>query len=645
MSKKSRLRKLEDKRTPEPKTGKTASIAHAAHKPWQIAAVCLVLALVTFIAYQGVRNNDFVRYDDDDYVLLNKHVQQGITMHSVEWAFITFDAANWHPLTWISHMVDCGLYGVTPAGHHLSNVGLHAANSILLFLLLFYLTGFLGRSAMVAFLFALHPAHVESVAWIAERKDLLCAFFWFATVFAYAWYVRKPSWRRYALIVAGFACALMSKPMAVTLPFTLLLLDCWPLRRITFSPETRAQWLPSLSKLCIEKLPLFILSAISCVITFLAQRAGGTVINLNDYPSWVRLSNAAISYWRYIGILIWPDPLRAFYYHERIHIMVPAAIVSAIALLLVTAAFWHLRRQKPYLLIGWLWFLGTLLPVIGIVQVGVQALAERYTYLPYIGLFIAVVWLAGDAVVKFPKLKLAAQLLAVAVILACSIKTSAQVEVWKDSVTLFRHVLEIDPRGEIPNAYLGVSYMREGRNTDAQEYFTRALEYNPTWYLPLSCSAVCMMRTNDHSLLPLAGQRLQQALRDAPNDPDTLSNMALWFSFMGRPKDTEAYSRKALAAAPDSVRARLYLGNALLAQNRLEESAQEYRQVLVAEPDNFFAHNNLGIALFQLGDYERAADQFNDAVRIDPTNVAAKQKLEVAQFKMKNKMVEQPGKQ
>jgi tetratricopeptide (TPR) repeat protein len=282
--------------------------------------------------------------------------------------------------------------------------------------------------------------------------------------------------------------------------------------------------------------------------------------------------------------------------------------------------------------------------VIGIVQVGHQALAERYTYLPYIGLFIAIVWLAGDTVQKYPKFKLAAQLLAVAVILACAVKTSAQVNVWKDSVTLFSHVLEIDPRGEIPNAYLGISYMREGRIAEAQEYFARALDYNPTWYLPLSCSAVCMMRTNDRSLLPLAGQRLEQALRDAPDNSDTLSNMALWFSFMGRPKDTETYSRKALVADPDSVRARLYLGNALLAQNKFAESAQEYQQALTVEPDNFFAHNNLGIALFQLGDYERAAEHFSDAVRIDPTNVAAKQKFGIAQARMKNNMVEQAGK-
>ncbi|MGD0521766.1 MAG: hypothetical protein ABSA48_10970, partial [Terracidiphilus sp.] len=309
MPKKSRQRKSQVKRPPEAPAGKTVSIAPATHKPWQIAVVCLVLAVVTVVAFRGVRSNDFVTFDDTSYVLENRQVQQGVTMQSVAWAFTTFYASNWHPLTWISHMVDWSVYGNGPGGHHITNVCLHAANSILLFLLLMYMTGFLGRSAMVAFLFALHPAHVESVAWISERKDVLCAFFWFATLLAYAWYLRKPSWKRYTCLVCGFACALMSKPMAVTLPFTLLLLDYWPLRRITFTPETRAHWFSSFWKLCVEKWPLFIMAVLSSVITFFAQRAGGMVIELQSLPLWERICNAAISYWRYVRIMFWPDPL------------------------------------------------------------------------------------------------------------------------------------------------------------------------------------------------------------------------------------------------------------------------------------------------------------------------------------------------
>ena len=237
MAKKSRQRKSQDKRPPQAPAGKTVPIAPATHKPWWIAAICLVLVVVTVFAFRGVRSSDFLTCDDDYYVLENRQVQQGLTVQSITWAFTNYHLGNWHPLTWISHMVDWRLYGQNPGGHHVTNMYLHAANALLLFLLLIYMTGFLWRSAMVAFLFALHPAHVESVAWVAERKDVLCAFFWFAALLAYAWYVRRPSWKRYVLVVCCFACGLMSKPMAVTLPFTLLLLDYWPLRRITFLPE------------------------------------------------------------------------------------------------------------------------------------------------------------------------------------------------------------------------------------------------------------------------------------------------------------------------------------------------------------------------------------------------------------------------
>ena len=405
MPSKSRQRKSRGQRPPNTPAGKTEAIAHATHKPWQIAVVCLVLAMVTVVAFRGVRSGQFLTCDDDYYVLENGHVQQGLTMQSIAWAFTTFQQGNWHPLTWISHMADWKLYGKNPAGHHITNVCLHAANAILLFLLLLYMTGYLGRPAMVAFLFALHPAHVESVAWVSERKDVLCAFFWFAALLAYAWYVRRPSWKRYACVVLCFACGLMSKPMIVTLPFTLLLLDYWPLRRITFTPEARAHWFSSFGKLCLEKWPLFLMSAISCVVTFIAQQAGGAVTEFQALPLWERICNAAISYCRYVRIAFWPDPLTAYYYYDIDYIRVFIEMLSAIALIAVTAVCWRLRKERPYCLIGWLWFLGTLVPVIGIVQIGQQSIAERYTYVPLIGLFITVVWLAGDAVANSPKIR------------------------------------------------------------------------------------------------------------------------------------------------------------------------------------------------------------------------------------------------
>ncbi len=626
MPSKSRQRKSRGQRPPQAPPGKTIPLAPAIHKPWQIAAVCILLALVTVVAFQGVRNNDFVSFDDGLYILQNQHVQQGVTMHSIAWAITTFHQGNWNPLTWISHMVDSSLYGKNPAGHHITNLCLHTADAVLLFLLLLYMTGCLGRSAMVAFLFALHPAHVESVAWIAERKDVLCAFFWFATLLAYAWYTRKPSWRRFVWVVCGFACALMSKPMAVTLPFTMLLLDYWPLRRITFTPETHPLWFSSIWKLCLEKWPLFIMAAISSKIASAAQSAGGAVVPLKTLHLWQRICNAPISYCRYVKMMLWPDPLTVYYYYDFNHIMVSAAVLAALALILVTAACWHYRKDKPYCLIGWLWFLGTLVPVIGIVQVGEQALTEHFTYVPFIGLFIAVVWLAGEAVAKFPKIKFATQLLAVAVILACAIKTNAQVKVWKNTVTLFSHALALDPRGDLPNLNLGAEYVRQGRNAEAQVYLERTLEYYPTQPLALSFTAYCLMvscEPNQQRNLPLAGQRLELAISEAPDDPDVLSNMALWSTLMGRPKDAETYCRKAIAAHPEYITARLYLADAFEAQGKLDEAIQEYRQALALEPDNYVALNKFSASLDQHGLTGEALKELRRSLAIQPDQPGA----------------------
>jgi protein O-mannosyl-transferase len=635
MPSKSRQRKSEVKRPLHAQAGKSVAIPRVTHEPWKITAICIALAVVTIFAYQSVRNNNFLLYDDNYYVQENPPIQHGLTMQSIKWAFTSFDESNWHPLTWISHIIDWNFYGNNPAGHHMTNVLLHSANSILLFLLLLSITGFLGRSAIVAFLFALHPAHVESVAWLSERKDVLCAFFWFATLLAYVGYLRNSSWKRYAWVVCFYACALMSKPMAVTLPITLLLLDYWPLGRLSFAPDAHGHRLSTFLKLCVEKWPLFIMAGLSCGITLVAQKRAAAVFPL---PLWEKFCNAATSYCRYVRIAFWPHPLTAHYYYDAKNINVLAAVLSAFALILVTGACWYFRKSRPYCLTGWLWFLGTLVPVIGIVQVGKQALAERYTYLPFIGIFVAAVWLAGDAITKFPKIKLPAQVLAVVVIAACAIKTDAQVKVWKDTVTLFSHAIDIDPRGELPYLNLGVAYGRQGRLTEAKEYFDRALQYNPTDSLILSDSAFCIMRiamqTRDLRDMPLAGQRLDQALRSAPDNPNILADRALWSIMMGSPKDEEAYSRKALAANPGFVTARLYLAYALREQNKFSEAAQEYRQALALQPNNYDAHNSLGVILFQLGDYEGAAGQFRDATQLNPASAEAKRNLALAQARI-----------
>ncbi len=361
--------------------------------------------------------------------------------------------------------------------------------------------------------------------------------------------------------------------------------------------------------------------AISSVITIFAQKVSGAVGSLQVFPLWIRICNAVISYWRYVRIMFWPHPLRAYYYYDSNRILI-YAVLSGIALIVVTAFCWHIRKQRPYCLTGWLWFMGTLVPVIGIVQVGVQAMAERYTYLPLIGLFTAVVWLAGDAVAKFPKIRFVTQLLAVAAILACAVKTDVQVKVWNNSFTLFSHVLEVDPRGGFPNYSLGVVYASQGKTTEAQEYFERALVYDPNGPQSLSYSAYYMMQvamqTHDRSKLPLAGQRLEQALRIAPNNPDILTAMALWCDLMGRPKDEEMYSRKALAARPDFITARLYLADALRGQDRLDEAVQEYGKALAIEPDNCDALNNLGMIYGRQGLAGEALKKFRLSLAILP---------------------------
>ena len=630
MAKKSRQRKIQGQRPPEATAGKANPNASRMVRRWWIVAICAVLVLATVISYRGVRNSDFVSLDDNDYVVQNRDVQQGVTAQSIEWAFTAYHSANWHPLTWISHMVDWKLYGNHAGGHHITNLCFHCANAVLLFLLLLYMTGFVWRSAIVAFLFALHPAHVESVAWVSERKDVLSTFFWFAALLAYAWYVRNPSWKRYALIICAFACGLMSKPMVVTLPFTLLLLDYWPLRRISFARQSREQWLSFQWKLFVEKWPLFLMTVLSSIITFFAQRSGGTVATLERLPLLGRISNAAISCCRYVLLLFWPNPLTAYYYYASHNISVLATVLPVIALLLVTALCWRFRKERPYCLIGWLWFLGTLTPVIGIIQVGEQSMAERYTYVPSIGILFAVVWLIGDAVANSPKLRTAALLLAVAVIAACAVKTDAKVKVWKDTTALFTNVLEVDPRGELPNLSLGIAYMGVGKFADAQEYYDRALNYKPSTYLALSYSAFCQMiscEPNEPRNLPLAKQRLDQALLLNPQSPDVLTNLALWSSMMGKPNDEEIYCREALAANPYFTAARLYLSDALQAQGKLDEALEQNRLVLATEPDNTDALNNVGGLLDRKGLSPDAVKAFQQSLAVKPDQAMPHSKI------------------
>src|SRR5262249_12825276 len=413
------------------------------------------LAALTLASYWGVNRNSFVSYDDDVYVVNNDHVKQGLSWENVKWAFTSTSAANWHPLTWMSHVVDCQLFGLNPARHHVTSLLIHVANAVLLFWVLQIMTGAVWRSAFVAALFAVHPIAVESVAWIAERKNLLSTLFWLLAIWAYARYARKPASARYSLVLVCFALALMSKPMAVTLPFTLLLLDYWPLARLrksaagsTFDKKVKVkksekqsdtlQSYPSRSakRLVVEKTPLLLMAIAAGAVTVYAQRAGGAVATIEKFPIFLRVQNALVSYAVYLLNAVWPARLAVFYPYPRNGLPVWHMGLAAVVVVSITAlAVW--RRQQSKYAVGWFWYLGTLVPVIGLVQVGLQSRADRYAYVPFVGLFMAVVWAASEWASARPVRQQRLAVAGVAVVIALVIVTRVQTSYWQNSIALF----------------------------------------------------------------------------------------------------------------------------------------------------------------------------------------------------------------
>ena len=452
----------------------------------------LLLIAGTLLSYNPVTHNNFVRYDDDRYIVDNPEVKAGLTWATVKWAFTTYEEANWHPLTWLSHALDCELFGVKPAGHHYMNVLLHAANAVLLFLLLQYATGFAWRSFMVAALFALHPINVESVAWAAERKNVLSMLFFLLALYAYIWYTRRPGLGRYAAVFFLFALALLSKPQVITFPFLLLLFDYWPLRR--FNPAAGlATGAVSSERLILEKLPLLLLSAASAVVTMIAQSAGRAVKSLAEYSFGVRLETALVSYARYLGKAVWPTKLVALYPHPAG--LYPAwKICAAVLLLTVITALVLRARDKRYLAVGWFWFLGSLVPMIGLVQVGFQAMADRYAYIPFVGLFVMVTWLAADekdrvvATLRPARTahspvtatsRLWVAIPASACLLALGILTYRQVGYWHDTESFWLRTLSLTRDNYVAEDNLGEYLFSRGRGDEAAAHFRAALAIRP----------------------------------------------------------------------------------------------------------------------------------------------------------------------
>ena len=537
--------------------------------------LCLLLALVTLVVYRPVSGNGFINYDDDRYILTNPHVRAGLHWETVRWAFTSFDEANWHPLTWLSHALDCQLFQLNAAAHHNTNILLHALNSVLLFLLLRRLTQSPARSLMVALLFAVHPLNVESVAWVAERKTGLSMLFFLLALIAYASYARKPSAARYLPVATLFACGLMSKPMVITLPFALLLLDIWPFARFD-AASANSKW-----RVVLEKLPLFALSCAAAVVTMLAQKAGGAVVANAAHPLWLRIANALDSYALYIFKAFWPLHLAALYpYPHFVPMWKP--LIAMLFLATITVVVFR-YRDRGYLLVGWLWFFGTMVPMIGLVQVGNQAMADRYAYLPLIGLFILAVWGISDGVKSFaipPAYPAAA---GACVLIVLSVATRKQITYWHDDVSLWTRTLSVTSDNFVAENNLGAILARQGRIEDAAVHFRRA------------------------SVLE-------------PGDPGSQINLGIYAQQRGELQEAVTRYERTLQLTTDTrIRAAAYgnLGQIYFTKSDFPRARENYEAALrLGNPFPI----PLGLIAARAGDWNQAVRYFDQAAAAEPSD-------------------------
>ncbi|HTS62619.1 MAG TPA: tetratricopeptide repeat protein [Candidatus Acidoferrales bacterium] len=547
------------------------------HGPRAGLWIGVLLALAVFLVYSPVLQFEFVTYDDPDYVTANAHVQAGLTPQGAVWALRSSFAGNWFPLTWLSHMLDCQIFGVDSGWHHFTSVLIHALTTVLLFLFLERITGARWRSALVAFLFALHPLHVESVAWVAERKDVLSALFWVAALWSYTAYAFRPGRGRYVLTLLLFCLGAMAKPMVVTLPAVLLLLDWWPLQR-----GTRV----------LEKIPFFAVSIALSVVTYLVHQNVGATAASDLIPLQVRLQNSLVSYVVYVLQMLWPSDLAVFYpYPQPWGVLLVPALVAGAVLVAVTALTLRAFPRRPYVAFGWLWYLVTLVPVIGLVQAGAQARADRYTYVPMIGLSIALVWGASGALERWPRLRLA---LAAAACCACVVLTSMQLRYWRDSTALYGRAIAVTRENYL--ARFNLALLLDARGDTSQ-----------------------------------AVQEPQETVRIRPYFAVAHAELGQLLAKQGRNEEAVRALRTALRLRPGSADAHLRLGSVLGALGRNEEAAAECSRALQLEPENADAHYDLGIALAQSGKFADAVREFSIVVRLRPADGEARQSLEQAQ--------------
>jgi tetratricopeptide (TPR) repeat protein len=573
----------------------------------------LALALAASLVYWPACSNAFVNFDDPVYVYENEEVLGGPTTEGVRWAFTTTHGANWHPLTWLSLQLDAMLFGSDPFGFHLTNVFLHALNTCLLFCFLRVATGRRWPSAFVAGLFALHPLHVESVAWVAERKDVLSTLFWMLTLLAYLWYARSPNVLRYLAVVTALGLGLLAKPMLVTLPCVLLLLDYWPLRR-SERPV----------RLVLEKLPLFVLVAGSCAVTLYAQKAGGAVASLESLGPLQRVCNALVAYVAYLRKAIWPADLAVYYPHDGQQ-QPPLPVLAAMLVLgLVSWLCLRAYRTRPYLAVGWLWFLGTLVPVIGLVQVGQQALADRYAYIPLIGMYLICAWGIADLAQRYALLRPLVAGVSLAVLVGCALGSRVQLAYWHDSGTLWERSIAVAAPCQLAHGNLAAFFLKQGDEDKALYHYQKRVRIAPGLKTAQYTVAALLEK---HGRLDEAEKHYREALRLDPNYVLVQTALAGLDAKLGRVQQSLDSLEKILRQDPDNALAQLNYGLALEKRGQVEGALVWYRKALRTQPNLQLGHYNLGSCLGKQGKFDEAIVHLREAVRLWPQHAQAHENL------------------
>jgi len=572
-----------------------------------IFMLCVFLAVVTLAVYWNVLFNDFVNYDDPTYVTKNTHVLTGVTWANIKWAFTSGYASNWHPLTWLSLMLDAELFGTNAPPFHITNLLIHIVNTLLLFVILYKTTSAIWRSCFVAGVFALHPVHVESVAWIAERKDVLSTMFWLLTMAGYVCYCRRGRLWRYLVTLSCFALGLMAKPMLVTLPFVLLLLDYWPLARFQLKKSVKEKRPPkrrtqtthpqglTVFQLLLEKVPFFVLAAGSSLITFIVQKQGGAMAALDLLPAGIRLCNAVVSYVAYIVKTLLPTNLAVYYPHP--HARPAFQVIGAVSILLAISLTAVLSRRK-FFVFGWLWYIGTLVPVIGIVQVGTQAMADRYMYVPMIGLLIIIAWWLAEITAMWNLRKIWLILPAGVWLSFLLVAAWLQVGYWQNGFTLFSHALDVTSNNHVAHLNVGNVLIKQGKRDEAIAHYL-------------------------------------EALRIRPNYGDAYFNLGLAHFLQGMPEEAIGYYYSSLKIKPDCPKTHYNLANALSQKERFPQALKHYYESLRLEPDNSQVHNNLALTLARLGRLDEAIAHYYEALKYDSESCAVHNNLANAFLKLK----------